>query len=197
MCCSQQRPVLYYSVRTCAGTLQPAEAFILKRSKSIPERSKSISEQFVEKCESTRYPSNASLLQSINSNCDQQFDKFSKAIQNKIDVLNNEMQRKLEKLATRDDIAQTQKQQYPKDCDERRIESLKRLLHHQQAIHEDNNKMLKLLKDNLHYQNNVLFSVFICFVLAVLCLCLYNVFYIFLIVFIGFHLYYLCTLSYS
>ena len=107
------------------------------------------------------------------------------------------MQRKLEKLATRDDIAQTQKQHYPKDCDQQRIESLKRLLHRQQAIHEDNNNMLKQLKDNLHYQNNVLFSVFICFVLAVLCLCLYNVFYVFLIVFIGFHLYYLCTLSYS
>jgi len=138
----------------------------------------------VEEYDSQRYPSNASLLESINSNCEQ----VGKAIQDKIAALTNVLQRNFDKLATKDDIAQTQ--QYPRDCNKRHIESLKRLLHRQQAIHEDNNKMLKLLKDNLRYQNNVLFSVFICFILATLCLCLYNVFYVLLIVFIGFHLYY-------
>ena len=174
--------MLYIIIYLYVGALPSSENFILK------SQTKSITEQFIEKCETTRYPSNVTLLKSINSNCEQQFDKVSQVIQYKIDVLNNEMQKKFERLATRDDIAQTQKQQYPKDY-ERRIESLKRLLHRQQAIHEDNNEMLKLLQDNIHYQNNVLFSVFVCFVLAILALCLYNVLYVFLIVFICFQLY--------
>ena len=160
---------------------------------------KSLSEKFIAEVDSTRYPSNASLLESINSNCEQQFDKVSKVIINKIVSLNKEFSKKLDELPTRDDIAQineTQEQEYQKRY-EHQIESLKRVLNHQQAIHDDNSKKLKQLQDNSHYQYSVLYSVFICFLLAILSLCLYNAYLAFLIVFICFNLYHLSNVFYT
>ena len=170
----------------CAGTPKPAEKFELKSPR------KSFPEQYIKEYE-TRYPSNDSLLKSINSNCNVQFEKVSKVIVDKIALLNKELDKKLDLLPTRHEVAEmhgTQKQEYQKRH-EQYIKYLQRTLEDQQAMHNDNNTKLKLLQENLHYQYRVLLSVFVCFLIAVFSLCMYNIGLAFLVVLICFNLYYI------
>ena len=132
---------------------------------------KGVSEQLVDEIDSTRYPSNASLLESINSNCEQQFDKFSKVIVYKIVSLNQELHKKLDELPKKHNTAQiseAKKQEYQKGH-EQKIEFLKRQLNYQKAMHDDNSNKLRQLQDNSRYQYSILYSVFIC-----LCLLFYH-----------------------
>ena len=107
--------------------------------------------------------------------------------------LNQELHKKLDEIPKKHNIAQiseAKKQEYQKGH-EQQIELLKRQLNYQQEMHDDNSKKLRQLQDNSRYQYNILYSVFICFVFAVLSLCLYNAYLAFLIVFICFNFYYL------
>jgi len=89
----------------------------------------------------------------------------------------------------------TQEQEYQKLNEY--IKHLRKILEDQQAMHKDNNTKLKLLQENLHYQYRVLFSVFVCFLLAVFSLCMYNVGIAFLLVIICFNLYYISDKFYT
>ena len=136
-----------------------------------------------------RYPPNTSLLEEINSNIEQQFNKVSKEIIGKIVSLNQELQRDVDKLPKKHDIEKLHEKHAPKALEDT-ISYLRKLLEDQQIVHTKTSKNLKLLQENICHQNKVLFSIFIGFVIAILLMCLYNVPMALVIPIISFNLYY-------
>ena len=136
-----------------------------------------------------RYPPNTSLLKEINSNIQQQFDKVSKDINEKIASLNRELQREVDQLPKKHDIEKLHEKHAPKAL-ENNIKFLKKLLEDKQIEYTEISKNLKLLQENNCHQNRVLFSIFVGFVIAILLMCLYNVPMALMIPIIAFNLYY-------
>ena len=117
-------------------------------------------EQYIQR--DVRYPGNGSLLEEINSNID------------KIVSQNKELQEQLSELSTKHDMEEIHEKHIQKTLKDE-IESLKKCLENQKATHMENSRYLKLLQDNIHHQNKVLFSVFVGFIVAIFVFCLYNV----------------------
>ena len=139
-----------------------------------------------------RYPANDSLLKEINSNFEQQFEKVSQALIEKIASLNQELQREVAELPKKHDIEDMHEKHTQKHLEDE-IKYLRKFLGDQQKIHLENSRNLKILQENISHQYKVLYSVFIGFIIAVLSLCLYNVPITIMIPIISINLYYLMT----
>ena len=149
-----------------------SEKFLVGSKPTLVSSKPTLVEQYLKN--DMRYPPNVSLLEEINSNIEQQFDKVSKEIIRKIVSLNRELQREVDELPKKHDVEKLHEKHTSKALEDK-IKYLRELLEDQQVVHTENLKNLKLLQQNISHQNKVLFSIFIGFVIAILSLCLYNV----------------------